>query len=141
MDRFSSSTVIPEAFQGAKDDLTTQLALVWNQIKAPLIVPLLRLAVFLCLIMSVMMLVERVYMSVVITLVKLFGRKPEKRYKWEPMKDDIELGNSSYPMVLVQVPMYNEREVHTAQYLALSFTTFNTCYHVQNFLLLSLDLS
>jgi len=72
-------------------------------------------------------------MGVVITLVKLFGRKPEKRYKWEPMKDDIELGNSSYPMVLVQVPMYNEREVHTTQYLPLFFTTFNTCYQVQNF--------
>ncbi|KAL9332049.1 hypothetical protein ACSQ67_001659 [Phaseolus vulgaris] len=112
MDRFPSSTIIPESFLGAKDDLTTQLALVWNQIKAPLIVPLLRLAVFLCLIMSVMMFIERVYMGVVITLVKLFVRKPEKRYKWEPMKDDIELGNSSYPMVLVQVPMYNEREVY-----------------------------
>ncbi|RDY05064.1 Glucomannan 4-beta-mannosyltransferase 9, partial [Mucuna pruriens] len=112
MDRLSSSTIFPEAFQGAKDDLSMQLALVWNQIKAPLIVPLLRVAVFLCLIMSVMMLIERVYMGIVITLVKLFGRKPEKRYKWEPMKDDIELGNSSYPMVLVQVPMYNEREVY-----------------------------
>lgn len=111
MDRFSSSTIIPEAFQGAKDDITMQLALIWSQIKAPLIVPLLRIAVVLCLIMSVMMLIERVYMGIVITLVKLFGRKPEKRYKWEPMKDDVELGNSSYPMVLVQVPMYNEREV------------------------------
>ncbi|KAK3020531.1 hypothetical protein RJ639_046220 [Escallonia herrerae] len=44
--------------------------------------------------------------------VKLFGRKPEKRYKWEPMKDDVELGNSAYPMVLVQIPMYNEIEVY-----------------------------
>ncbi|GAU16019.1 hypothetical protein TSUD_338900 [Trifolium subterraneum] len=51
-------------------------------------------------------------MGVVITLVKLFGRKPEKRYKWEPIKDDIELGNSCYPMVVVQIPMYNEREVY-----------------------------
>lgn len=50
-------------------------------------------------------------MAVVITLVKLFGRKPDKRYKWEPLKDDLELGNSAYPMVLVQIPMYNEREV------------------------------
>lgn len=50
-------------------------------------------------------------MGIVIVLVKLFGRKPEKRYKWEPMKDDVELGNSGYPMVLVQIPMYNEKEV------------------------------
>lgn len=110
MDRFSSTT-IPFALHGAKDDLTMQISLIWSQIKAPLIVPLLRISVFLCLIMSVMMFIERVYMGVVITLVKLFGRKPEKRYKWEPIKDDIELGNSCYPMVLVQIPMYNEREV------------------------------
>jgi len=41
----------------------------------------------------------------------VFGRRPEKRYKWEALKEDVELGNSTYPMVLVQVPMYNEREV------------------------------
>ncbi|KAI8559918.1 hypothetical protein RHMOL_Rhmol04G0213500 [Rhododendron molle] len=35
-------------------------------------------------------------MGVVITLVKPFGRKPEKRNKWEPLKDDVELCNSSY---------------------------------------------
>ena len=50
-------------------------------------------------------------MGIVIVLIKLFGRKPEKRYNWEPIKDDVELGNSAYPMVLVQIPMYNEREV------------------------------
>src|ERR1044072_7643285 len=103
MDRISSTTALPDAFQGARDDITMQLALTWDQIKAPLVVPLLRIAVFLCLTMSVMMFIERVYMGVVITLLKLFGRKPEKRYKWEPIKDDIELGNSSYPMVLVQI--------------------------------------
>ncbi|CAN1357114.1 Glucomannan 4-beta-mannosyltransferase 9 [Linum perenne] len=76
-----------------------QLSMVWDQIKAPLIVPLLRLAVAVCLIMSVMLFVERVYMGVVIILIKLFGRRPEKRFKWEPMKDDVELGNGVYPMV------------------------------------------
>lgn len=51
-------------------------------------------------------------MAIVIVGVKVFGRKPEKRYKWEAMKEDVELGNSVYPMVLVQIPMYNEREVY-----------------------------
>lgn len=98
-----------DTFQEA--DVTSQIGLVWSQIREPLIVPLLRVSVFLCLAMSLMMFVERVYMSIVICLVKMFGQKPEKRYKWEPVKDDVELGNSTYPMVLVQVPMYNEREV------------------------------
>ena len=106
-----STTTIPDAFQGARDDMTMQFGMVWDQIRAPLIVPLLRLAVTICLIMSLMLFIERVYIGVVIVLVKVFGRKPEKRYRWEPMKDDVELGNSAYPMVLVQIPMYNEREV------------------------------
>ncbi|KAK4481148.1 hypothetical protein RD792_012027 [Penstemon davidsonii] len=102
MDRFSSN----------RDDFTEQFSLIWDQIKAPLIVPLLKIAVFLCLTMSVMLFIERVYMAIVITLVKFFGKKPEKRYKWDPLKDDLELGNSAYPMVLVQIPMYNEKEVY-----------------------------
>ncbi|KAJ8570649.1 hypothetical protein K7X08_037621 [Anisodus acutangulus] len=112
MDRFSSTTLLPDAFSSTRDDLTEQLTIIWEQIKAPLIVPLLRIAVFVCLLMSILLFIERVYMGIVITLVKFFGRKPEKRYKWESLKDDIELGNSSYPMVLVQIPMFNEKEVY-----------------------------
>ncbi|XP_028946215.2 glucomannan 4-beta-mannosyltransferase 9-like isoform X1 [Malus domestica] len=112
MERLSTAAKLPDSFFGGRDDISMQMGLIWSQIKAPLIVPLLRLAVVLCLIMSVMLFVERLYMAVVIVLIKLFGRKPEKRYKWEPMKDDVELGNSAYPMVLVQIPMYNEREVY-----------------------------
>ncbi|KAK9921151.1 hypothetical protein M0R45_029674 [Rubus argutus] len=112
MERLSSTAILPDAFLGARDDISGKLGLIWSQIKAPLIVPLLNIAVVLCLIMSVMLFVERLYMAVVIVLLKLFGRKPEKRYKWEPMKDDVEFGNSAYPMVLVQIPMFNEREVY-----------------------------
>ncbi|XP_068308177.1 glucomannan 4-beta-mannosyltransferase 9-like [Pyrus communis] len=112
MERLPTASMLPDSFYGARDDISMQMGLIWDQIKAPLIVPMLRLAVVLCLIMSVMLFVERLYMAVVIVLIKFFGRKPEKRYKWEPMKDDVELGNSAYPMVLVQIPMYNEREVY-----------------------------
>ncbi|CAL9093789.1 unnamed protein product [Musa acuminata var. zebrina] len=112
MDRLTSTALLPESFQGARDDITEQMGMVWQQIKAPVMVPLLRLAVFLCLVMSVMLVVEKAYMAVVIVLVKLFGRRPEKRYRWEPMRDDLELGSSSYPIVLVQIPMYNEKEVY-----------------------------
>ncbi|PPR86476.1 hypothetical protein GOBAR_AA34216 [Gossypium barbadense] len=108
MDRLPSTTIFPDT----NDDLSMQMAVIWGQIKAPLIVPLLKLAVVVCLIMSVMLFLERVYMGIVIALVKLFGRKPDKRFKWEAIKDDVELGNSAYPMVLVQIPMYNEREVY-----------------------------
>ncbi|KAL5743127.1 hypothetical protein ACOSP7_029859 [Xanthoceras sorbifolium] len=112
MDQLSTTTHLPEPFQGARGDISMQFQLLWGQIKAPLIVPLLRVAVFVCLVMSLMLFIERVYMGIVIVLLKLFGRRPEKRYRWEPIKDDVEFGNSAYPMVLVQIPMYNEREVY-----------------------------
>ncbi|WOH02400.1 hypothetical protein DCAR_0521789 [Daucus carota subsp. sativus] len=89
-----------------------QLLMLWHLIKAPLIVPLLTLFVNICLVMSIMLFIERVYMAIVKLFIKLLGRKPEKIYKWEAMKDDIELGSSAYPVVLVQVPMYNEKEVY-----------------------------
>ncbi|KMZ75161.1 Glucomannan 4-beta-mannosyltransferase, family GT2 [Zostera marina] len=113
MEKPSSSVVLlpgQAAFQGKGQ--MAEIGLMWEQIRNPVIVPFLRLMVFVCLAMSTMLFVERVYMGVVIVLVKIFGKKPMKRYKWEPMRDDLELGNSSYPMVLVQIPMYNEREVY-----------------------------
>ncbi|KAL6521149.1 Glucomannan 4-beta-mannosyltransferase 9 [Orobanche gracilis] len=112
MDRLSSDNILPGTLSGSRDDFTEQFTIVWGQIKAPLIVPLLNIAVVLCLAMSAMLFVERVYMAIVISLLKVFGRKSDKRYKWEPLKDDLELGNSVYPMVLVQIPMYNEKEVY-----------------------------
>ncbi|KAJ7970532.1 glucomannan 4-beta-mannosyltransferase 9-like [Quillaja saponaria] len=112
MDQIRSTTNFPDTFQSVRDELPGQIGLLWKQIKAPLVVPLLKLMVFLCLTLSTMLFVERVYMGIVIVFVKLFGLKPEKRYKMETLKDDVEAGNLAYPMVLVQIPMYNEKEVY-----------------------------
>ncbi|KAL5709616.1 glucomannan 4-beta-mannosyltransferase [Ranunculus cassubicifolius] len=105
--------LLPEAFQSTSNGFSSQIGYIWYQIKMPLIVPLLRLLLVSCLAMSLMLFIERVYMGIVIVLVKIFGKKPDKRYKWEPIRDDVELGNSAYPMVLIQIPMFNEREVYT----------------------------
>ncbi|KAL2937591.1 Glucomannan 4-beta-mannosyltransferase 2 [Bienertia sinuspersici] len=100
----------------ARGDMSAQLQLMWETVKAPLIVPLLKLGVIVCLSMSLMLFCERVYMGIVIVLVKMFWKKPEKRYNWEPLPDsidDIEMGGSNkFPHVLIQIPMFNEREVY-----------------------------
>ncbi|KAL2324905.1 hypothetical protein Fmac_023963 [Flemingia macrophylla] len=108
MDRLSSAATFENMHYGS----ASQMGLIWQQARAPLVVPLLKLLVVVCLAMSVMLFVERVYMGIVIVFVKLFRYKPDKKYKWEPIRDDLELGNSAYPMVLVQIPMYNEKEVY-----------------------------
>ncbi|KAK4353631.1 hypothetical protein RND71_025825 [Anisodus tanguticus] len=97
------------------DGITSQIGLFWQQVRAPFLVPFMRIMVFLCLAMSLMLFVERVYMGIVIVFIKLLRQKPEKKYKWEPIKDDLELANSSYLVVLVQIPMYNEREAMVEQ--------------------------
>ncbi|KAH1220643.1 Glucomannan 4-beta-mannosyltransferase 2 [Glycine max] len=103
---------IPDSINGVNFDVAAQIKMVWEVIKAPLIVPLLNLAVYISLAMALMLFMERVYMGIVIILVKLFWKKPHQRYKFEPLQDDEELGNSNYPVVLVQIPMFNEKEVY-----------------------------
>lgn len=104
------------AFSGTGGHVSEQLVLIWGQIKAfkvPVIAPILNIAVYVCMLMTLLLFVEWVYMGVVVAVIKAFRRTPEKRFKWEALEDDAELGNGSFPMVLVQIPMYNEREVCT----------------------------
>ncbi|KAE8037501.1 hypothetical protein FH972_010087 [Carpinus fangiana] len=112
MAEISQKILFPGTFEGVRDELAGQIGMMWELIKAPLIVPILRLGVYACLIMSLMLFIERVYMGIVIILVKLFWKKPEKRYKFEPLQEDLEMGSSNFPVVLIQIPMFNEREVY-----------------------------
>ncbi|XP_076957618.1 glucomannan 4-beta-mannosyltransferase 9-like isoform X1 [Bidens hawaiensis] len=97
---------------GSQYDIGGHIMLIWGQVKMLLVVPFVRIFMYINLVMSIMLFTEKVYMAIVVAGNKLFGKKPEERYKWEPFEDDIELGNSVYPLVLVQVPMFNEREVY-----------------------------
>ncbi|XP_058083908.1 glucomannan 4-beta-mannosyltransferase 1-like isoform X2 [Magnolia sinica] len=94
---------------GGRDDVVEHLRLAWELIKGPVVMPLLRVAVFVCAVMSVMLFVERVYMAAVIVCVKLLGKKRYTKYRREIMREDLERSRS-HPRVLVQIPMYNEKE-------------------------------
>ncbi|KAJ6801753.1 putative mannan synthase 11 [Iris pallida] len=85
----------------------------WLQVRASVLAPALRLAEMLCLAMSVMLVLEKLTMGAV-SLAKVFRWRPKRRYKWEPMGEeaDEEVGRLLFPMVIVQVPMYNERQVY-----------------------------
>lgn len=135
MAQISPKLLIPESFQVSRDDITGQLGLIWELIKTPLIVPLLQLGVYICLAMSLMLFMERVYMGIVIILVKLFWKKPEKRYKFELIQDDVELGSSNFPVVLIQIPMFNEKEV-----CFFSSLVHFWCFSFLGFLLLTLGI-
>lgn len=89
---------------------TESLKHAWDSIRVPILVPILRIAMFVCIMMSVMLFLERIYMAVVIVGVKCFGKKRYTKYKLDATKEDLEQ-NQNYPKVLVQIPMFNEKEV------------------------------
>lgn len=102
-----------------------RIAAAWDAVRVRAVAPVLQAAVWACMAMSVMLVSEVTYMSLVsFVAIKLLRRVPERRYKWEPMPcsdgsgkgEDEEAaagggGDEAFPMVLVQIPMYNEREV------------------------------
>uniref|UniRef100_A0A6J0PDU1 Glucomannan 4-beta-mannosyltransferase 9 n=2 Tax=Elaeis guineensis var. tenera TaxID=51953 RepID=A0A6J0PDU1_ELAGV len=89
-----------------------QIWVIWVQIRANAVAPVLKLAEVLCLIMSVMLITEKLSMGTASLFAKVFRWRPERRYKWVPMGQDLEMGSLAYPMVLVQIPMFNERQVY-----------------------------
>lgn len=98
-------------FSVTKIDFPEQIWMIWWNVRERVIIPMLNIAVILCLIMSIMVFVEKVTMGAVSLYAKIFRRRPERIYKCDPIAGDEETGNLEYPMVLVQVPMYNEKEV------------------------------
>lgn len=102
-----------EILKASVDSVGIRMETMWRETRSVLIVPVFKFVVAMCLVISLLIFMESVYMNLVVLYVKLFNRKPEKVYKWEAiLQEDMELGHQNYPMVLVQIPMYNEREVH-----------------------------
>ncbi|PIN10895.1 Glucomannan 4-beta-mannosyltransferase [Handroanthus impetiginosus] len=108
----SAKDVVIEWLLGSTADIKSRIGPIWAIVKGPFIVPVLRTALIICLILSFLLFVEWVHMMLLAAIAELFRKKPAKRYKREPMKDDLENGVVDFPMVLVQIPLYNEIEVY-----------------------------
>lgn len=110
----------PKKLEASINGVSISINTTWTrQLRSLLIVPIFKCLVSFCLIISFLVFIEGVYMNLIVLYVKLFNRKPERVYKWEPMHEDIELGHETYPMVLVQIPMYNEKEVYLQEFYIL----------------------
>lgn len=87
---------------------------VLEQTRFIFLVPILNRLVNLCQVISVLLFIDAAYMAIAVAIVKLLKRTPEKVLKWETFKndEDVELAPSSnHPMVLIQIPIYNEKKV------------------------------
>lgn len=94
--------------------IVEQIVVLWIVIRKVLL-PTLQVIVMLCMMMSVIVLVEKAFLGLASGYAKAFRRRPERIYKCDPIveEEDKEFGSLAYPMVLVQIPMYNEKEVPT----------------------------
>ncbi|KFK34844.1 hypothetical protein AALP_AA5G200500 [Arabis alpina] len=100
---------------GLFDDMNVLgvIGYVLEQTRFIFLVPILKRLVNLCQVISLLLFIDAAYMAIVVAIVKVLGLTPKKVLKWESFNsDDVELAPSSnHPMVLIQIPIYNEKEV------------------------------
>ncbi|XP_051216948.1 glucomannan 4-beta-mannosyltransferase 9 [Lolium perenne] len=95
----------------------------WAGVRYTVVLPLLHVAVYLCAAMSLMLFVERLYMGIVVAGLWLNRRHRRRRGRRgrdaaaivddkRDDSDDLEAGGAEKPMVLVQIPMFNEKQVY-----------------------------
>ncbi|KAG8057824.1 hypothetical protein GUJ93_ZPchr0002g23081 [Zizania palustris] len=97
----------------------TTMRVAWRAARRAVLVPTLQLAVYVCVAMSLMLFVERLYMALVVAWLWLLrrrgrgrGRRHRSRDEEEDDDDDLEANAVQRPMVLVQIPMFNEKQVY-----------------------------
>ncbi|XP_012837984.1 PREDICTED: probable mannan synthase 11 [Erythranthe guttata] len=119
MAEISAKAVVLEWVVGSTADIRARISPVVALIRANVVVPCLRVALYTCLVLSFLLFLEWVHVMFLAAVAKLFRKKPAERYKWEPMANaaagDLENGGNGkdcFPIVLVQIPIFNEIEVY-----------------------------
>jgi hypothetical protein len=92
------------------------LSAAWRAARWHVVVPALQLAVYVCAAMSLMLFLERMYMAIVVSGLWLRQRRPKRPGRRGAVvalavDDDMEAAADRFPMVLVQIPMFNEKQV------------------------------
>ncbi|XP_073280982.1 glucomannan 4-beta-mannosyltransferase 9-like isoform X1 [Primulina huaijiensis] len=108
----AKNIVLEWVFGSREGDIAGKMGQILVLIKLFFLVPLVRICLYICLFLSFLLSLEWIHLMTVSVLVKLFGKKPEKRFKFEEIKDDLEGGSEAFPLVLVQIPIANEVEVY-----------------------------
>lgn len=103
--------VVVEWLLGSTADISEKIRPLWQFLRSFVLAPVLRFALYTCLVLSFLLFVEWVHMMFLAALAKL-RKKPSQKYKFEPLNDDLESRGFDFPIVLVQIPIYNETEVY-----------------------------
>ncbi|KZV54073.1 glucomannan 4-beta-mannosyltransferase 2-like [Dorcoceras hygrometricum] len=108
----ATSIVLEWVLGSTQGDISGKIGQILWLIRLYFVVPLLRICLYFCLFLSLLLSLEWIHLMIVSVIVKLFRKKADKRYKFEEIKDDLEGGSEAFPLVLVQIPIANEVEVY-----------------------------
>lgn len=88
----------------------------WLKIRADYLAPLLQNLTNVCIVLFLIQSVDRFVLVFGCFYIKIRGLRPvaEVEYSEDDEKESANLDN--YPMVMVQIPMCNEREVRTCRF-------------------------
>ncbi|XBI05560.1 hypothetical protein VPH35_133716 [Triticum aestivum] len=92
--------------------MLTMARAAWLVLRYTVVVPLLQLAIYLCAAMSLMLFAERLYMGLVVTVLWLNRRCRNHNQRNKGDDDNLKSDDADRPMVLVQIPMFNEEQVY-----------------------------
>lgn len=108
----SSETMRNTIFQ--EPEIKVSVTDAWKQFKqlkvSRIEEPLLYSAFLVCMLMFLVVFLERLYMTVLILCLKAYGKKTYTQYKLDTVREMMER-NKEHPRVLIQIPIYNRSKV------------------------------
>lgn len=97
-------------------DLVEYVYAHWLEIRANYLAPPLQFLANMCIVLFLVQSVDRVVLVLGCAWIKLRGLKPVAQMDYSTDEETLNANVENYPMVLVQIPMCNEREVSRCRF-------------------------
>lgn len=102
----------PPKLEAEVVDLVEYVYAHWLEIRANYLAPPLQLLANMCILLFLVQSVDRLVLVLGCAWIKLRGLKPVAQMEYSTDEETSNANVENYPMVLVQIPMCNEREVY-----------------------------
>ncbi|KAK4440514.1 putative xyloglucan glycosyltransferase 6 [Sesamum alatum] len=102
----------PPTLEAGVEDWVEYIYAKWLEIRANYLGPLLQCLTNVCIVLFLIQSVDRFILVLGCFYIKIRGLKPVAEMEYQLDPEDESMNPEDYPMVLVQIPMCNEREVY-----------------------------
>lgn len=106
----------PPTLEAGVEDSVEYIYAKWLEIRANYLAPLLQCLTNVCIVLFLIQSVDRFVLVLGCFYIKIRGLKPVAEMECKQDAEDEGVNPDDYPMVLVQIPMCNEREVRRCRF-------------------------